>query len=54
MSCYGQQVNSLFAELLVKRTFRGVMFGVIRILSDKDLNLSDEELLELANKMTIE
>ena len=25
------------------------MFGVIRILSDKDLNLSDEELLELAN-----
>ena len=30
------------------------MFGVIRILSDEDLNLSEEELLELAINMSLE
>ena len=54
MSYYGQQVNNLFAELLVKRTFRGVMFGVIRILSDSVLNPREEEMLELAINMSLE
>ena len=30
------------------------MFGVIRILSDEDLNLSEEEMLEIALKMSLE
>ena len=30
------------------------MFGVIRILSDSVLNLSEEEMLEIALKMSLE
>ena len=30
------------------------MFGVIRILSDSVLNLSEEEMLEMALKMSLE
>ena len=30
------------------------MFGVIRILSDEVLNLSEEEMLDMALKMSLE